>query len=91
MSAEPSNAFLPTGDSLLKSALIEHYALSELVVARINEAEHRLGVGFTDAAVFLGIVTQDEVDAVRAMRNRLVVIHHDRVKPDADSRSIRSA
>lgn len=89
MSAQPNNAFPPDSDSILKIALIEHYAFSELVVARISDAEHRLGVGFTDAAVFLGLVTQEEVDAVRAIRNRLVVIHHDRVKPDDSLMLIR--
>ena len=89
MSAEPSNAFLPSGDSILKAALIERYALSELVVARINDAERRLGVGFSDAAVFLGIVTQEDVDAVRTVGNRLVVIHRNRVKPDSSLMLIR--
>jgi len=82
MSAEPNNAFLPNSDSTLNAALIERYSLSELVVARINDAERRLGVCFSDAAVFLGIMKQEDVDAIRAVGNRLVVVHRERVKPD---------
>lgn len=82
MSAEPSGAFLPNSDSMLKAALIERCALSELVIARVSDAERKLGVSFTDAAVFVGVVTQDDVDAVRAVENRLVVVHRERVRPD---------
>ncbi len=89
MSAEPNSAFQSNDDSVLKAALIRRCALSELVVARISEAERRLGVCFSDAAISVGVVTPEEVEAARVTERRLVVVHRERVKPDASLTLIR--
>lgn len=82
MSAQLDGAFLNSADTMLKAALIRRCALTDEAVTRITDAEHSLGVSFSDAALFVGLVTQDDVAAVRAVEHRLVVVHRKRVKPD---------
>jgi len=82
MSAQLDGAFLNNSDSMLKAALIRRCALTDQVIERIADAERSLGVCFSDAAVFVGLVTQEDVEAVRAVEHRLVAVHRKRVKPD---------
>lgn len=52
-------------DGQISYRLIRRCSLSDDDVARINSAERSLGIGFSDAAVRLGLVSQDDVRAVQ--------------------------
>ncbi len=82
MNAQLDSALLKDSGAILKAALIRRCALSDEAVTRITDAEHSLGVSFSDAALFVGLATQEDVAAVRGVEHRLVVIQRKRVRPD---------
>ena len=71
MNAEPNRDSHAVHEQELSAILVAHYQLSEEQIERIQEAALATPVGFGEAAVQIGIVTQRELDAaIDAVRHR---------------------
>jgi receptor protein-tyrosine kinase len=71
MNAEPSQDSHAIHEEELSSVLVAHYQLSDEQLDRIREAALATTMGFGEAAVQIGVVTQRELDAaIAAVRRR---------------------
>jgi protein-tyrosine kinase len=64
MSAEPLDETPQGLEALIKEALTERCALTEGDVENVMQARRTLRVGFADAALHIGLATQDDIDYV---------------------------
>jgi receptor protein-tyrosine kinase len=71
----------PEQDAELKEALIRRCSLTEEAVAKIAAAQRMLEVRFSEAALRLGFVTQEDVDAAVAHGRRIALFDKRRAKP----------
>jgi receptor protein-tyrosine kinase len=84
MNAQAATADMPAHedrDVELKEALIRRCALSDDAVAKICAAQRMLEVRFSEAALRLGFVTQEDVDAVLAHSRRIALFDKRKAKP----------
>lgn len=68
-------------DSLIKSSLIRRCSLSPSMIGRIRNAEATLGLGFAEAALALHLVTQEDINAVRARDRGITLVQRNRLVP----------
>jgi len=68
-------------ESQIRSSLIRRCSLSPSMIGRIRTAEATLGVGFCEAALALHLVTQDDINAVRAQDRRISLVQRNRLIP----------
>jgi receptor protein-tyrosine kinase len=82
MSVEASNDTTQQDPDLqLKNALIRRCRLSEDAVAKITAAQRMLEVRFSEAALRLGFVTQEDIDEALALGRKIALMEKRRVKP----------
>jgi receptor protein-tyrosine kinase len=65
----------------LRSALIRRCALSPAMIARIRNAEATLGLGFSDAALALELVTREDVNAARVQDRGVTLVPRHQLSP----------
>ncbi len=68
-------------DLRLKNTLIRRCALTEDAVSKITAAQRMLEVRFSEAALRLGFVTQEDIDEALALGRKIALMEKRRVKP----------
>lgn len=68
-------------DLQLRNTLVRLCALSDKVVAEIYHAHRTMKISFTDAALRLGYVTQEDIDNATAWGRKLAVVEKRKVSP----------
>lgn len=74
MSTNMSNELQNNVELRVSASLIRRCGLSAETIVRISNAERMLGVRFCDAALRLGIVSQDDVDAAQAGDGKMELV-----------------
>ena len=72
---------IPESDPHLEAALIRRCGLTDEVIGAIVDAQRKLNVSFSEAALRLGYVTQEDIDGALASGRKLALIERKALKP----------